>query len=203
MAAQSFHETKNISCGEGGALIINDDRYARRAEIVREKGTNRASFFRGEVDKYSWVDKGSSYVMSDILAAFLLAQIKEADKIQQKRARIWQRYQRGLEGWAHSNDIGLPVVPVHCEQAYHMFYLLMPSRQARTQLISRLRASGIHAVFHYVPLHDSKMGAQCGRAPGGCPVSSEASDRLVRLPFFNDLEGIEQEAVIEEIVSSL
>jgi dTDP-4-amino-4,6-dideoxygalactose transaminase len=202
MATQSFHETKNISCGEGGALIVNDEKYVKRAEIIREKGTNRASFFRGEADKYSWIDKGSSYVMSDILAAFLFSQMKAADKIHDTRARIWEKYYRGLEYWAQDNSIGMPAVPEHCEQAYHMFYLLMPSLESRTQLIDHLRMCSVHAVFHYLPLHESKMGARCGKTPIECSVSSDVSDRLVRLPFFNDLDSVTQDRVIQSILSA-
>src|SRR6185295_11194292 len=153
LATQSFHETKNISCGEGGALLINDARFHQRAEILREKGTNRASFFRGQVDKYTWVDIGSSYVPSDILAAFLYAQLQAATEIQLSRREIWTRYNHELADWAARFDVRLPVVPEDCEQAYHMFYLLMPSLDDRQAFIHHLGARGILAVFHYVPLH--------------------------------------------------
>jgi len=198
-ATQSFHETKNITCGEGGALLINDSSYNERAEIIREKGTNRSRFFRGEVDKYTWVDKGSSYVLSDILAAFLYAQLNEADKIQTKRKTIWQFYHKHLKDWANANNVRLPVIPKHCEQAYHMFYLLMPSLQARTNFINHLKENKIGAVFHYLPLHKSDMGHKLGAEQYHCPVTENISDRLVRLPFFNDMTEEELGIVVTTI----
>lgn len=182
-ATQSFHETKNITCGEGGALLINEQSYIERAEIIREKGTNRSRFFRGEVDKYTWVDKGSSYVLSDILAAFLHAQLNETDKIQIKRKTIWNYYYEHLQDWAITNNIRLPIIPEHCEQAYHMFYLLMPSLETRTNFIKYLKKNKIAAVFHYLPLHQSDMGQKIGGKKYNCPVTEDISDRLVRLPF--------------------
>jgi dTDP-4-amino-4,6-dideoxygalactose transaminase len=187
-ATQSFHETKNFSCGEGGALLINDQNYIQRAEIIREKGTNRSKFFRGEVDKYSWVDIGSSYLPSDILAAFLYAQLEKRELIQAKRKRIWNHYFANLENWAHENGIRLPVVPEYCEQSYHMFYLIMPNPEKRTSFIQHLQKRWIHAVFHYLPLHLSKMGEKFGGKVGDCPVTEDLSNRLVRLPFYNDLD---------------
>jgi dTDP-4-amino-4,6-dideoxygalactose transaminase len=157
MATQSFHETKNITCGEGGALLINDPSFAERAEIIREKGTNRARFFRGQVDKYSGVDIGSSYVMSDILAAFLYGQLEQWQNIQAKRRSIWERYDRELSAWAEARDIRRPLIPRHCEQAFHMYYLLMPSLDMRTLFIEHLAKHGIKAVFHYLPLHLSSF----------------------------------------------
>ena len=189
-ATQSFHETKNFSCGEGGALFINEEKYIERAEIIREKGTNRSKFFRGEVDKYSWVDIGSSYLPSDILAAFLYAQLEKRELIQAKRKRIWNHYFANLENWAHENGIRLPVVPEYCEQSYHMFYLIMPNPEKRTAFIQHLQKRWIHAVFHYLPLHLSKMGEKFGGAKGDCPVTENISDCLVRLPFYNDLDII-------------
>ena len=165
LAAQSFHETKNITCGEGGALLINDARLIERAEIIREKGTNRSRFFREQVDKYSWVDIGSSYVMSDILAAFLYAQLEVWQDIQAKRQRIWKYYDQHLRDWARERGIGCPVVPAHCEQSYHMYYLIMPSLEKRQALISFLKSRGILSVFHYVPLHLSPMGQRMGGQP--------------------------------------
>jgi dTDP-4-amino-4,6-dideoxygalactose transaminase len=197
MATQSFHETKNFSCGEGGALLINDPRYAHRAEILREKGTNRAAFFRGQVDKYTWVDVGSSYVPSDMLAAFLYAQLEQAARIQQTRCLIWHRYQRELSGWAAEHDIRLPEIPEDCEQAYHMFYLLLPTLEDRQAFIEHLRQRGILAVFHYVPLHLAPMGQKYGGRPGDCPVVEALSDRLVRLPFYFDLSESDQQRVID------
>jgi dTDP-4-amino-4,6-dideoxygalactose transaminase len=187
LAAQSFHETKNINCGEGGALLINDARLAERAEIIREKGTNRSRFFRGLVDKYTWVDVGSSYVPSDILAAYLYAQLEAREQIQATRRRIWEYYHRHLRDWAAERNITLPTVPAHCEQAYHMFYLLLPSLEERQALIAHLREHGIMGVFHYQPLHLSEMGRRLGGKEGDCPVTEAVSDRLLRLPFYNDL----------------
>lgn len=186
-ATQSFHETKNFSCGEGGALLINDQNYIQRAEIIREKGTNRSKFFRGEVDKYSWVDIGSSYLPSDILASILYAQLEKRELIQAKRKKIWNHYFANLENWAHENGIRLPVIPEYCEQSYHMFYLIMPNPEKRTAIIQHLQKRWIHAVFHYLPLHLSKMGEKFGGAKGDCPVTENISDCLVRLPFYNDL----------------
>ena len=186
-ATQSFHETKNFSCGEGGALLINDEKYIESAEIIREKGTNRSRFFRGEIDKYSWVDIGSSYLPSDMLAAFLYAQLEKRELIQAKRKKIWENYYKNLENWAHENGIRLPVIPEQCEQSYHMFYLIMPTPEKRTAFIQHLQKRWINAVFHYLPLHLSKMGEKFGGAKGDCPVTEDISDRLVRLPFYNDL----------------
>lgn len=197
MASQSFHETKNFSCGEGGALLINDEKYIERAEIIREKGTNRSRFFRGQVDKYTWVDVGSSYLPSDVLAAFLFGQLEMREKIQSHRQRVWETYQRGLADWARQNGVGLPFVPAHVEQAWHMFYLLLPDLETRQRFIQHLRARGVYAVFHYLPLHLSEMGLKFGGQPGDCPVTESVSDRLVRLPFYNDLTADDQQFVIE------
>ncbi|MBL9132635.1 MAG: dTDP-4-amino-4,6-dideoxygalactose transaminase [Verrucomicrobiaceae bacterium] len=199
MATQSFHETKNITCGEGGALLINDARFMERAEIIREKGTNRARFFRGQVDKYSWVDLGSSYVMSDVLAAFLYAQLEVWQQIQNKRQAIWQRYDTELAAWCVQNGTRRPAVPAHCEQAYHMYYLLLPSLEARTALIAHLKAQGVHAVFHYLPLHLSEYASRWGGVRGDCPVTEDVSDRLLRLPFHNSLTAEQQEGVIDAV----
>ncbi|MBK8091133.1 MAG: dTDP-4-amino-4,6-dideoxygalactose transaminase [Verrucomicrobiaceae bacterium] len=196
MATQSFHETKNITCGEGGALLINDAKFAERAEIIREKGTNRARFFRGQVDKYSWVDVGSSYVMSDVLAAFLYAQLEVWPQIQKRRQQIWERYQIELADWCAGNGIRQPVVPAECEQAWHMYYLLLPSLEARMALIAHLKARNIIAVFHYLPLHISEFGSRFGGRAGDCPVTEDLSDRLLRLPFFNSITDAQQGEVI-------
>ncbi|HEX3129950.1 MAG TPA: dTDP-4-amino-4,6-dideoxygalactose transaminase [Thermoanaerobaculia bacterium] len=196
LASLSFHETKNFTCGEGGALLINDPGLQDRAEILREKGTDRSRFFRGQVDKYTWVDLGSSYVPSDLLAAFLYAQLEERERIQARRRRIWERYLEGLAPWAAERGVRVPEVPEGCEPAYHLFHLLMPSLAARTELIGHLRRNGVLAVFHYVPLHLSQMGQRLGGRPGDCPVTEDVSDRLVRLPFFNDLTDEEQDRVI-------
>jgi len=199
LATQSFHETKNVSCGEGGALLINDERFIERAEIIRQKGTNRARFFRGGVDKYSWVDVGSSYLPSELLAAFLLAQLEARERIQAARQRIWERYYRELTEWANANNVRLPVVPADCNQAYHLFYLLLPSLQARQRFIAHLKERGILSVFHYVPLHISEMGRRYDGAPGDCPVAEMVSERLVRLPFYNQLSETDQSRVIDAI----
>jgi len=199
LATQSFHETKNFTCGEGGALLINDPRYIERAEIIREKGTNRSRFFRGQVDKYTWVDVGSSYLPSDILAAFLYAQLEAREQIQAKRQRIWHYYYNCLRDWAAAHDVRLPVVPLHCEQPYHMFYLLLPSLAQRQALIAHLKSRGILAVFHYLPLHLSDMGRKFGGRPGDCPVTEDISDRLLRLPFYNDLSESMQAFVVDAI----
>jgi len=199
LAAQSFHETKNITCGEGGALLINDPRLIERAEIIREKGTNRSRFFRGQVDKYSWVDIGSSYVMSDVLAAFLFAQLEVWQTIQAQRERIWKYYDQGLRDWAQKRGVGQPVVPVHCEQSYHMYYLMMRSLQERQAFIAFLKSRNILSVFHYVPLHLSPMGERMGGRKGDCPITEDRSDRLVRLPFYNSLSPDDQDKVIRAI----
>jgi len=199
LATQSFHETKNFTCGEGDALLINDPRYIERAEIIRETGTNRSRFFRGQVDKYTWVDVGSSYLPSDILAAFLYAQLEAREQIQAKRQRIWHYYYNCLRDWAAAHDVRLPVVPLHCEQPYHMFYLLLPSLAQRQALIAHLKSRGILAVFHYLPLHLSDMGRKFGGRPGDCPVTEDISDRLLRLPFYNDLSESMQAFVVDAI----
>jgi len=187
VAAQSFHETKNIMCGEGGALLINDERLIERAEILRDKGTNRKQFLRGEVDKYTWVDIGSSYPMSDILAAILLAQLEKRSDILHRRRAVWNYYDRNLASWAEQNGIQQPSIPFHCEQSYHMYYLVMPSVEVRQALIGHLKSRSILSVFHYTALHSSSMGLQYGAKPDQCPVATRISDCLLRLPFYNDL----------------
>ena len=199
LAAQSFHETKNITCGEGGALLINDPKYSERAEIIREKGTNRSQVFRGLADKYTWTDIGSSYLPSEILAAFLWAQLEARERIQAARGKIWNRYFSGLEEWAEENKAKLPAVPGHCRQPYHMFYLIMPSPRSRKGLIERLKAKSILAVFHYLPLHLSPMGKKFGGRPGDCPVAEQVSERILRLPFYTALKGSEQDLVVKSI----
>jgi dTDP-4-amino-4,6-dideoxygalactose transaminase len=200
MAAQSFHETKNFTSGEGGALLINDPLYVERAEIIREKGTNRSRFYRGQVDKYTWVDLGSSYLPSDLLAAFLYGQLEQRTRIQLHRKALWETYHAGLRDWARKNEVQLPAVPDGCEQAYHMFYLLLPTLDLRQKLIADLRQRGIYCVFHYLPLHLSDMGRRFGGEAGDCPVTERVSDQLIRLPFHNALTGTEQEQVIEAIM---
>ena len=199
LASQSFHETKNFTSGEGGALLINDLALAERAEIIREKGTNRSRFFRGQVDKYTWVDIGSSYLPSDILAAFLYAQLEQRQKIQLHRKQVWEIYYTGLKDWADAHDVQLPFVPETCEQTYHMFYMLLPNLELRQKFIMYLRDCGIYSVFHYLPLHLSDMGRRFGGNPGDFPVTERVSDQLVRLPFHNALTSNDQEIVIEAI----
>ncbi len=201
MAAQSFHETKNFTCGEGGALLLNDEKYIERAEIIREKGTNRSRFFRGQVDKYDWVDVGSSYLPSDMLAAFLYAQLEAREHITEHRRRIWENYYTQLKPWALEHSIKLPFVPDYCEQPYHMFYMIMDSLEERQAFIAHLKSKGILSVFHYLPLHISEMGVRFGGKSGDCSVTEQISDRLVRLPFYNALSGAEQQIVIDAILS--
>jgi dTDP-4-amino-4,6-dideoxygalactose transaminase len=201
MATQSFHETKNFSCGEGGALIINDPSFIERAEIIREKGTNRSRFFRGQVDKYTWVDLGSSYLPSDILAAFLFAQLEQHNKIQAHRQQLWETYNAGLVEWASVHGVRLPVIPDQCEQAYHMYYMLLPDLETRQRFIEHLHQKGISSVFHYLPLHLSDMGQKFGGKEGDFPVTEQVSDQLARLPFHNGLTGSEQEQILDAIVS--
>lgn len=200
-ATQSFHETKNFSCGEGGALLLNNAEDIERAEIIREKGTNRSRFFRGQVDKYSWVDVGSSFLPSDMLAAFLLAQLEERERIQTRRKQIWHTYFEQLADWASSYKVGLPTIPAQCEQSYHMFYLLMPSLESRQKLIDHLGRVGILSVFHYLPLHLTPMGRKFGSQEGDCPVAESISDRLLRLPFYFSLTEAEQQTVINTVLN--
>jgi dTDP-4-amino-4,6-dideoxygalactose transaminase len=196
LATLSFHETKNFTCGEGGALLINDPQYIERAEIIREKGTQRSRFFRGEVDKYTWMDIGSSYLPSEILAAFLYAQLEAREVIQSTRKRIWEYYHEHLKDWARDRNVQLPAVPSHCEQPYHMFYLLVSSLAERQALIAHLSACEINSVFHYLPLHLSSMGRGFAGNEGDCPVTEDVSDRLVRLPFYNELTEADQTRVV-------
>ena len=196
MATQSFHETKNLTSGEGGALLINDEKYFEDAEILREKGTNRSRFFRGQVDKYTWVNLGSSYLPSEILAAHLLAQLEKREEIQSARKRIWETYYKELADWAEENHVQMPFVPAHCEQTYHMFYMLFPNLEARTKAIAHLKERGIQAVFHYLPLHLSPMGEKYGGKEGDCPVTEQVSDQLIRLPFYTNMTEDEQKTVI-------
>jgi dTDP-4-amino-4,6-dideoxygalactose transaminase len=203
MATLSFHETKNFSCGEGGALVINDASLVTRAEIIREKGTNRKRFFRGEVDKYTWVDIGSSYLPSDLLAAYLLGQLEQKEKVLAARKRIYDRYLEGLGSWASATGAQLPTIPSDCGSSYHMFYAILPTAEARTKLIEGLREQGILAVFHYLPLHLSEMGRRWGGRAGDCPVTESVSERLVRLPFYTSLSESDQERVIDAVVAVL
>ena len=201
LSTLSFHETKNFICGEGGAIVINDPELVHRAEILREKGTNRTAFFRGEVDRYTWVDQGSSWLPSDLLAAFLLAQLEAREEILGRRRRIHERYARELASWAEAQDVLLPRIPAHCEPSWHMFYLRLPDQARRDAFIAHLAEKGIKAVFHYVPLHLSKMGEVHGGRPGDCPQSERAFETLVRLPLFDELGEEDQEFIIERVTS--
>ncbi len=188
LGCYSFHETKNIISGEGGALLINDSSFAERAEIIREKGTNRSRFFCGQVDKYTWVDIGSSYLPGEIIAAFLWAQMQEADRITAKRLSIWQRYHAAFAELEHTERLTRPTIPSECEHNAHMFYLLLNDFADRTGFISEMKQYEINCVFHYVPLHSSPYGLVCGRANGELPVTTDLADRLVRLPLWLGLE---------------
>jgi dTDP-4-amino-4,6-dideoxygalactose transaminase len=199
LATQSFHETKNITCGEGGALIVNDPKLAERAEILREKGTDRTKFLRGQVDKYTWVDVGSSWVISDLLAAILCGQLERADDIYVKRMRIWNRYNIELTNWAENNNVMTPVVPDGCDHTGHVFFLRLATANSRDQFIRHLRDHGILAVFHYQPLHLSTVGRSLGGREGQFPVTEKAGDCLVRLPLFNSLTDAEQSFIIDTI----
>jgi len=198
-ATLSFHETKNISCGEGGALLINDLSYLNRAEIIREKGTNRSLFFRGQVDKYGWVDVGSSYLPSEILSAVLSAQLKHHTILQMHRHRVWDRYSAELADWAGEAQVILPTIPYTCEHPAHLFYLLLPTLERRQAFIAHMKQAGIVTPFHYVPLHTSPMGQMLGSQAGDCPITENVSERLVRLPLFGSLTADEQGYVIERV----
>ena len=199
LATLSFHETKSLSCGEGGALIINDDQYLERAEIIREKGTDRSKFFRGQVDKYSWVDKGSSYVISDVLAALLLSQLETSEIIQRKRMESWNYYNDILSTAFSSRKISPPVIPDYCEQSYHMYYLMLQNNTERNNLILHLKNNNIAAVFHYLPLHSSSMGSELGYTPECCPVTTSISERIIRLPFYTGIEKQQIDRVVDSI----
>jgi len=199
-ATLSFHETKNITCGEGGALLVNSEKFLRRAEIITEKGTNRAQFINGQIDKYTWVDKGSSYVLSDLLAALLFGQLKNSAEVQLKRSIIWRRYFTELSEWAFTNRVTLPVIPTHCVQSYHMFYILFSGKRDRDRFITYLSDEKIASAFHYLPLDRSKMGSQISLPDQcECPVSLNISDCIVRLPMFFDLSFQDQSRIIEVI----
>lgn len=198
-ACQSFHETKNLTCGKGGALLINDLELLDRARIIRTKGTNRHQFLEGRVDKYTWVDVGSSYQPSDLLSAFLLCQLEASARIQGMRREIWERYHRELADWAAAEGVQRPRVPEHVEQAYHMYYLLLPSAAERTRFISFLKENGVNAVFHYVPLNTSPMGERLAGTPADCPVTVDVAARLVRLPFFAGMYEPTQQEVIRVV----
>jgi dTDP-4-amino-4,6-dideoxygalactose transaminase len=184
MGTFSFHETKNITSGEGGALLINDDRFVDRAEIIREKGTNRSRFFRGQVDKYTWCDTGSSYLPGELIAAFLWAQLEDADKITENRKNIWDYYHKEFADLEIAGKLRRPSVPAECQHNAHMYYLLLPDGEKRTQMIEQLKECGIQTVFHYVPLHLSPMGQKVGRLSDALPITETSAERLIRLPLW-------------------
>jgi len=194
----SFHETKNVISGEGGALLTNREDMAQRAEIIREKGTNRSQFFRGEVDKYTWVDVGSSYLPGEVIAAFLYAQMEEAESITRQRLAIWEVYHQGFADLEQQQLLRRPVIPQHCEHNAHMYYLLLPDAESRDRLLVRLKEQGVYAVFHYVPLHSSPAGKKFARQAGSLDVTENLAARLVRLPIWPELPDCER---IIEIVS--
>ena len=201
LATQSFHETKNITCGEGGALIINDESLVERAEILREKGTDRSKFLRGQVDKYTWVDVGSSWVLSDVLAAILFGQLERREEIYRIRMEIYDRYDRELANWAAANGIRTPFVPSGCEHTAHVFHLRFERGDQRDRFIAHLAEHGVNAVFHYQPLHLSAVGQQLGGKSGQCPVTEHAGDCLVRLPLFSSMTPGQQTSVVEAVTS--
>lgn len=201
LATQSFHDTKNIGCGEGGALVCNDPRFVERAEILREKGTNRARFFRGQVDKYTWVDLGSSYLPSDLLAAVLTAQLEGADAIQAARHAVWARYHAELAPWAAHHGVQQPHLPDGAAQPAHIYWMRVRDLATRTALLAHLAARGVGATFHYQPLHLSEVGLRAGGQPGDCPVTELAADTLVRLPLYADLSAAEVDRVIAAVTS--
>ena len=196
LGAYSFHDTKNYVCGEGGALCINSPEFVERAEIIREKGTNRSQFFRGEVDKYTWVDAGSSFVPAEIACAFLLAQLEAMDEITARRREVHQFYLENLSPLEERELLGIPRTPDGCETNYHMFYVLLPDGNTRDGLMAHLKKNGISAVFHYVPLHTSVMGKRYGNREGDLPLTENLSARLLRLPFYADITRDEQMRVV-------
>jgi dTDP-4-amino-4,6-dideoxygalactose transaminase len=202
LGAYSFHETKNIISGEGGALLVNDGRFAERAEIIREKGTNRSQFFRGQIDKYSWVDIGSSYLPGEVIAAFLWAQMEEAQSITRNRLDIWHRYHEALAPLEEAGKLRRPIIPEGCQHNAHMYYILLESLKKRTEVIAQLKEQGVHAVFHYVPLHSSPAGKKYGRASGELRHTCDLADRLLRLPLWVDMDEA-QDRVVAQLNSQL
>ena len=197
----SFHETKNLIAGEGGALLINDARFIERAEVIREKGTNRSKFFRGQVDKYTWVDIGSSYLPGEIVAAFLWAQMESAEEITQKRLVVWNTYRNALSEVEREGTLRLPIVPAECQHNAHMFYVLFGDLDSRTRAIEYLKRHGITTVFHYVPLHSSPAGVRFGRTNGDMTVTDQTSERLLRLPLYYDMSEADTQRVIEALIA--
>jgi dTDP-4-amino-4,6-dideoxygalactose transaminase len=202
LAALSFHETKNLISGEGGALLVNAPELAARAEILREKGTNRGAYFRGEVDKYTWVDIGSSFLPSDIIAAFLWAQLEQAEAIMARRQALWAKYHAAFEPLEQAGRLRRPSVPRDAAPNAHSYFLLLADLATRQRFIDTLRPQGVHAVFHYVPLHSAPAGRKFGRASGSMQVTDSVADRLVRLPLWIGLEP-QQDYVIERCRSAV
>jgi dTDP-4-amino-4,6-dideoxygalactose transaminase len=202
LGCYSFHETKNFICGEGGALCINNPALVERAEIIRDKGTNRQRYFRGEVDKYTWVDVGSSYVPSEICSAFLYGQLEEIDRISERRRQIYQHYRRALKPLEAKGLLSLPVIPEDCSSNFHMFYVILPTQQIRDELLDHLRNIGIRAVFHYVPLHTSPVGRQFAQTLS-LPLTEDLSNRLLRLPFFQNITSAEVDTVVNSLARKL
>jgi dTDP-4-amino-4,6-dideoxygalactose transaminase len=202
-ATLSFHETKNIVCGEGGALLIHESRDVDRARVLFEKGTNRRAFFLGQVDKYTWKDIGSSFGLSEILAGHLYGQLEQRDTIQAKRRAVFERYRDLLAPHADALGFRLPFIPAGAEQTYHMFYVLLPDRPSRDAVLKHMQADGINPTFHYVPLHSSEGGRKFAARPTECPVTDEMSGRLLRLPFYNNLTAGESERVVTSFLSAL
>ncbi|MBT8348469.1 MAG: dTDP-4-amino-4,6-dideoxygalactose transaminase [Sulfurovum sp.] len=200
MGCFSFHETKNIISGEGGALLINDEKLVERAEIIREKGTNRSKFFRGQVDKYTWVDIGSSYLPGEVIAAFLWAQMEKAEDITQRRLAIWGNYQHDFESLEVSGNVRRPIVPFESTHNAHMYYMILPDLESRTNLISGLKKQGVNAVFHYIPLHSSPAGVRFSKSNAELPVTNDIAGRLVRLPLWCGLEDY-QKRVVSEVIN--
>jgi dTDP-4-amino-4,6-dideoxygalactose transaminase len=202
-ATQSFHDTKNVVAGEGGALLVNDPNDVDRARVLYDKGTNRRAFFLGQVDKYSWIDTGSSFGLADPLAAYLYGQLEQRHVIQAKRQSVYERYERALAPYADEYGFRLPVIPDDCESAYHMFYLLLADRPTRDQVLAGMRSQDVQPTFHYVPLHSSEGGRRFAARSTECPITEDVSGRLIRLPFFNNLSEAESERVVEAFLSAM
>ncbi|MAX22577.1 MAG: dTDP-4-amino-4,6-dideoxygalactose transaminase, partial [Planctomycetaceae bacterium] len=199
----SFHQTKNFSCGEGGALCINDETLIERAEVIREKGTNRSQFLKGHVDKYTWVDLGSSYLQGELAAAFLFGQLGSMDIITEMRQRCYETYKQQLTPLAEEKLLQLPVIPAECQSNYHLFHILLPTQEKRDALLNHLNSRGIHAVFHYIPLHSSPAGIRLSGKTVSLPITESISTRLLRLPIYPNLEPELQQQVVDEITTFL
>lgn len=203
LAALSFHETKNIISGEGGALLVNDERFVERSEIIWEKGTNRAQFFRGETDKYTWMDVGSSFLPSELIAAFLYAQMQEADQINQRRMNVWNAYHDGLGDLEATEKLRRPIVPENCQHNAHMYYVLLPDARAQEEFLAMMKEHGIGAIFHYIPLHSSPAGLRFGRVSGRMDITNDVASRLVRLPLWAQMTEADVQQVLDATASSL